>query len=148
MKKILTIGIIAVLVCSAGLVVAQENLAKNEGIIGEGYSDNEIAKILDEHRMIQDPETGLFRPKTEGGIPEAEMSGEEFKNLLEVANLNNFIDQKTGEVNYTKLANFTDPVTKIISRLEERGYNDSEITEILEKHGMGWDGILGQELHG
>jgi hypothetical protein len=29
-------------------------------------------------------------------------------------------------------------VTIIISRLKERGYNDNEITEILEKHGMGW----------
>jgi len=30
-------------------------------------------------------------------------------------------------------------VTKIVGKLKERSYNDSEITEILEKHGMGWD---------
>ncbi|HIH96291.1 MAG TPA: hypothetical protein HA348_02165, partial [Thermoplasmata archaeon] len=132
-KEILAIGILVILVCSVGLAIAQEKLVKTEG-----YSNNELAEILNEHGMIQNPETGMFKVKTEGGIPEAGISGTELKEMIENANIKNFRDPGTGKINYTKLANFTDPVTKIISRLKERGYNDSEITEVLEKHGMGW----------
>ncbi|HIH97089.1 MAG TPA: hypothetical protein HA348_06400 [Thermoplasmata archaeon] len=128
-KEILAIGILVILVCSVGLVIAQENHVK---------SNNGLAEILDEHGMIQNPETGLFEVKTEGGIPEAGLSEAELKEMIEESNLENFRDRVTGKINYTKLANFTDPVTEIISRLKERGYNDIEITEILEKHGMGW----------
>ena len=128
--KILAIGIVALVVCSVGLVVAQENHVK---------SNNGLAEILDEHGMIQNPETGLFEVKTEGGIPEAGLSEAELKEMIEESNLENFRDRVTGKINYTKLANFTNPVTEIISRLKERDYNDSEITKVLEKHGMGWD---------
>jgi len=100
---------------------------------------NELAKILDEHGMVQNPETGMFEVKTEGGIPEAGVSEAELKEIIEESNIKNFREPVTGKINYTKLANFTDPVTKIVGKLKERSYNDSEITEILEKHGMGWD---------
>ena len=138
-KKILAIGIVAISVCGVGLVMAQENLVKNEKIQTKGYNNNEIAKILDEHGMVQNPETGMFEVKTEGGIPEAGVSEAELKEIIEESNIKNFREPVTGKINYTKLANFTDPVTKIVGKLKERSYNDSEITEILEKHGMGWD---------
>jgi hypothetical protein len=128
-KNMFAIGIVAMLVLGVGLVVAQENHVKN---------DNGLAEILNEHGMVQNPETGMFEVKTEGGIPEAGISEAELKEMIDKSNLENFRDPVTGKINHTKLANFTDPVTKIISRLKERGYNDSEITEILEKHGMGW----------
>jgi hypothetical protein len=133
-KEILAIGILVILVCSVGLAIAQEKLVKTEG-----YSNNELAEILNEHGMVQNPETGMFEVKTEGGIPEAGISEAELKGMIDESNLKNFRDPGTGKINYTKLANFTDPVTKIISRLKERDYNESEITEILKKHGMGWD---------
>ncbi len=132
-KKILAIGIVAMLVLGVGLAIAQEKLVKTEE-----YSNNELAKILNEHGMVQNPETGMFEVKTEGGIPEAGISGTELKEMIEESNLKNFRDPITGKINHTKLINFTDPVTKIVWKLKERGYSDSEITEILEKHGMGW----------
>ena len=88
--------------------------------------------------MYIDPETGLFKIKIEGGIPEAEITGAELKEMLERANLKNYKDPITGEINFTKLAKF-DPVEEVVKRLKGRGYNDSEIIEILRKHGMIWD---------
>ena len=40
-KKILAIGIVALVVCGVGLVKAQENLVKNEKIQTKGYNNNE-----------------------------------------------------------------------------------------------------------
>lgn len=138
-RKILAIGTLVILVCSVGVVIAQENLVKNKKIQIKGYNNSELAEILESHGMVQDPETGLFKVKTEGGIPEAGISGAELKEMIAEANLKNFREPVTGEINYTKLANFTDPVTKIVRRLKERGYNDNAIIEILRKHGMVWN---------
>ena len=42
--------------------------------------------------MYIDSETGLFKIKTEGGIPEAGISEAELKEILEMANLKNHKD--------------------------------------------------------
>ena len=142
-RKILALGILIMLVCSVGLIIAQENLVKTKKQVN-GHdnirlrlNNSELAEILERHGMYMDTETGLFKIKTEGGIPEAGITGAELKEMLERANLN-YKDPITGEINFTKLAKF-DPVEEVVKRLKGRGYNDSEIIEILRKHGMIWD---------
>ena len=142
-RKILALGMI-ILVCSVGLIIAQENLVKTKKQVNghdnirPKLNNSELAEILERHGMYIDPETGLFKIKTEGGIPEAGISEAELKEILEMANLKNYRDPITGEINFTKLAKF-DPVEEVVKRLKGRGYDDSEIIEILRKHGMIWD---------
>jgi len=136
-RKILALGILIILVCSVGLIIAQEKTKKQVNGHDIRLNNSELAEILERHGMYIDPETGLFKIKTEGGIPEAGITGAELKEMLERANLN-YKDPITGEINFTKLAKF-DPVEEVVKRLKGRGYNDSEIIEILRKHGMIWD---------
>ena len=105
-KKILAIGIVALVVCGVGLVVAQEDLVKN----------NEA--------------------ESTGGISEAGISETELNNLIEAAKADNFIDPVTKEIDIAKLNNFTSPVMIIVEKLKANGYNDDEITEILGKYNM------------
>ena len=107
-KKILVIGIVALVVCGVGLVIAQENLVKN----------NEA--------------------ESTGGIFEAGISETELNNLIEAAKADNFIDPVTKEIDIAKLNNFTSPVMIIVEKLKANGYNDGEITEILGKYSMGY----------
>ena len=142
-RKILALGMI-ILVCSVGLIIAQENVKTKKQVNGHDnirlrLNNSELAEILERHGMYIDPETGLFKIKTEGGIPEAGISGAELKEMLERANLKNYRDPITGKINFTKLAKSVDPVKEVVKRLKGRGYNDSEIIEILRKHGMIWD---------
>jgi len=141
-RKILALGILIMLVCSVGLIIAQENVNTKKRVNGydniRRLNNSELTEILERHGMYIDPETGLFKIKTEGGIPKAGITGAELKEMLKRANLKNYKDPITGEINFTKLAKF-DPVEEVVKRLKGRGYDDSEIIEILRKHGMIWD---------
>lgn len=76
-RKILVLGMIILLVCSVGLIIAQENLVKTKKQVNghdnirPKLNNSELAEILERHGMLIDPETGMFKIKTEGGIPEA-----------------------------------------------------------------------------
>ena len=95
-RKILALGMI-ILVCSVGLIIAQENVKTKKQVNGHDnirlrLNNSELAEILERHGMYIDSETGLFKIKTEGGIPEAGISEAELKEILEMANLKNHKD--------------------------------------------------------
>jgi len=61
-RKILARGILIMLVCSVGLIIAQENVNTKKRVNGydniRRLNNSELAEILERHGMIWDPETG------------------------------------------------------------------------------------------